>query len=87
MVTGRREGSERQRFRISAQVWWVEGDLGVLELVKRGLGWSAIPEFLLHQPLKRGEVVVLEPDLSPATRWRWSCSGIAPARWGRRGAG
>ena len=62
MVTGRREGSERQRFRISAQVWWVEGDLGVLELVKRGLGWSAIPEFLLHQPLKRGEVVVLEPD-------------------------
>ncbi|MGL4251840.1 MAG: LysR family transcriptional regulator [Aeromonas sp.] len=62
MVTGRREGTERHRFRLSAQVWWVEGDLGVLELVKRGLGWSAIPAFLLHQPLARGEVVVLAPD-------------------------
>lgn len=62
MVTGRREGSERQRFRLSAQVWWVEGDLGVLELVKRGLGWAAIPAFLLHQPLARQEVVALKPD-------------------------
>ncbi|MGL5037797.1 MAG: LysR family transcriptional regulator [Aeromonas sp.] len=62
MVTGRREGSERQRFRLSAQVWWIEGDLGVLELVKRGLGWAAIPEFLIHQPLARKELVVLAPD-------------------------
>lgn len=62
MVTGRREGPERDRFRFSANVWWVEGDLGVLELVKRGLGWAAIPEFLLHQPLARGELVVLQPD-------------------------
>lgn len=62
MVTGRREGRERQRFRLSAQVWWIEGDLGVLELVKRGLGWAAVPQFLLQQPLARGEVVVLEPD-------------------------
>ena len=64
MVTGRREGSERQRFRISAQVWWVEGDLGVLELVKLGLGWAAVPEFLLHRPLARGELVVLKPDFT-----------------------
>lgn len=62
MVTGRREGSERQRFRLSAQVWWVEGDLGVLELVKRGLGWAAIPAFLIHQPLARNEVVILKSD-------------------------
>ncbi len=62
MVTGRREGTERHRFRLSAQVWWVEGDLGVLELVKLGLGWAAVPDFLLHRPLARGEVVVLKPD-------------------------
>lgn len=62
MVTGRREGTERHRFRLSAQVWWVEGDLGILELVKLGLGWAAIPDFLLHRPLARGEVVVLNPD-------------------------
>ena len=24
---------------------------------------------------------------SPRPSWSWSCSGIAPARWGRRGAG
>lgn len=63
LVTGRREGSERQRFRLSAQVWWVEGDLGVMELVKRGLGWAAIPAFLIQEPLARQEVVVLESDL------------------------
>lgn len=62
MVTGRREGTERHRFRLSAQVWWVEGDLGILELVKLGLGWAAVPEFLLHRPLARGELVVLKPD-------------------------
>lgn len=64
MVTGRREGTERHRFRLSAQVWWVEGDLGVLELVKLGLGWAAVPEFLLHRPLARGELVVLKPDFT-----------------------
>ena len=62
MVTGRREGTERHRFRLSPQVWWIEGDLGILELVKLGLGWAAIPDFLLHRPLARGEVVVLNPD-------------------------
>ncbi|MGL5812863.1 MAG: LysR family transcriptional regulator [Aeromonas sp.] len=62
MVTGRREGTERNRFRLSSQVWWVEGDLGILELVKLGLGWASVPDFLLHRPLARGEVVVLEPD-------------------------
>ncbi|BCK61794.1 LysR family transcriptional regulator [Aeromonas hydrophila] len=62
VATGRREGPERQRFRIASQVWWVEGDLGVLELVKRGLGWGVVPDFLLHRPLARGEVVVLKPD-------------------------
>lgn len=63
LVTGRGGGNERQRFRLSAQVWWVEGDLGVMELVKRGLGWAAIPAFLIQQPLARQEVVVLKSDL------------------------
>lgn len=66
MVTGRREGTERHRFRLSSQVWWVEGDLGILELVKLGLGWAAVPDFLLHRPLARGEVVILKPDFLPS---------------------
>lgn len=64
MVTGRREGTERHRFRLSPQVWWVEGDLGILELVKLGLGWASVPDFLLHRPLARGEVVILQPDFT-----------------------
>lgn len=66
MVTGRREGTERHRFRLSSRVWWVEGDLGVLELVKLGLGWAAVPDFLLHRPLARGELVILKPDFLPS---------------------
>lgn len=62
MVTGRRDGVERQRFRLGSQVWWVEGDLGVLELVKRGLGWASLPDFLLEEALARGELVRIEPD-------------------------
>ncbi|MDO2950260.1 LysR family transcriptional regulator [Aeromonas simiae] len=62
MVTGRREGAERQRFRLGSQVWWIEGDLGVLEMVKRGLGWASVPEFLLRDALARGEVVRLSAD-------------------------
>ena len=59
MVTGRRGGRERERFRFSPNVWWVEGDWAVLELVKRGLGWGSVPEYLLQGPLTRGEVVKL----------------------------
>jgi hypothetical protein len=29
-------------------VWWVEGDLGVLSW-PLGLGWAAVPDFLLHR--------------------------------------
>lgn len=59
MVTGRRGGVERERFRFSPNVWWVEGDGAVLELIKRGLGWGSVPEYLLQGPLTRGEVVKL----------------------------
>ena len=62
MVTGQRGGGERERFRFAPSVWWVEGDWGVLELIKRGLGWGSVPEYLLQGPLARGEVVVLPVD-------------------------
>lgn len=62
MVTGRRDGVERHRFRLGAQVWWIEGDLGVLEMVKRGIGWASIPDFLLGTALERNEVVQLVPE-------------------------
>lgn len=66
MVAARREGEIRHRFRLSPQVWWVEGDWAVLELVKRGLGWAAVPEFLLGSALAKGEVVQLEAECWPS---------------------
>mgnify|MGYP001170146854 CR=1 FL=1 len=59
MVTGRQPGAERERFRIATAIWWAEGDLSVLELVKRGLGWASVPALLLPEPLARGEVIRL----------------------------
>ncbi|ALP42120.1 LysR family transcriptional regulator [Aeromonas schubertii] len=61
MVTGRHDGQERQRFRVASRVWWAEGDMAVLELVRRGLGWASIPDVLVEGPLARGELVCLTP--------------------------
>lgn len=65
LVTGRQPGGERERFRLSTTIWWAEGDLSVLELVKRGLGWAAVPAFLLTDALARGEVVCLADGALP----------------------
>ena len=65
LVTGRQPGVERERFRLSTTIWWAEGDLSVLELVKRGLGWAAVPAFLLTDALARGEVVCLADAALP----------------------
>jgi DNA-binding transcriptional LysR family regulator len=59
LATGHGTGPERSRFRISTQVWWVEGDQAMLEIVKKGLGWASVPEVLLAAPLKNREVVRL----------------------------
>jgi DNA-binding transcriptional LysR family regulator len=65
LVTGRQPGVERERFRLSTTIWWAEGDLSVLELVKRGLGWASVPAFLLTDALARGEVVRLADAALP----------------------
>jgi len=54
-----------KRFRLSTTIWWAEGDLSVLELVKRGLGWASVPAFLLTDALARGEVVRLADAALP----------------------
>lgn len=66
MVTARHGGDARQKYRIAAEVWWAESDRAVLELVRSGLGWGAVPAFLLQDSLRRGDVVVLPVEL-PAT--------------------
>ena len=88
MVTARQPGTERERFRLSTAIWWVEGDLGVLELVKRGLGWATVPAFLLTEALAHGDVVCLPdeglppiPELSIELLWH-SARPLGPtAQW------
>lgn len=50
---------------IASKVWRVEGDLAILELVKRGHGWAMLPEFLAEGPLGAGEISRLQPDFIP----------------------
>jgi DNA-binding transcriptional LysR family regulator len=44
LVTDRQHGAEKQRGRLSADVWWLEGDMAVLAMVKQGVGWAWLPE-------------------------------------------
>ena len=85
LVTARQPGTERERFRLSTAIWWVEGDLSVLELVKRGLGWATVPAFLLTEALAHGDVVCLPdealppiPELSIELLWH-SARPLGPA--------
>lgn len=57
-------GSEPQHFDllIASSLWRVEGDLAILELIKRGHGWAMLPAFLAEGPLAAGEIVQLRPD-------------------------
>ena len=91
LVTARQPGTERERFRLSTAIWWVEGDLSVLELVKRGLGWATVPAFLLTEALAHGDVVCLPdealppiPELSIELLWH-SAHPLGPAaQWLRQ---
>lgn len=47
MVAVRSEGPEKQRLRIAAEVWWVESQWVILELVKHGIGWALVPDHII----------------------------------------
>lgn len=88
LATGHGTGPERTRFRVSAQVWWVEGDQAVLEIVKRGLGWAAVPDVLLAAPLRTHELVRLqttaqfpEPGLDLGLWWHRAHPLGRAGRW------
>ncbi|WP_018410156.1 LysR family transcriptional regulator [Methyloversatilis thermotolerans] len=67
-LTARGQGTEGQPFQVSSQVWWVEGDPAVLELVRRGHGWAMVPDFLARGPLARGEIVEIHCEEPLALR-------------------
>jgi DNA-binding transcriptional LysR family regulator len=43
MVATRTDSQEKMRLRVAADVWWVESQWVIVELVKRRLGWAFVP--------------------------------------------
>lgn len=66
MVTGRGESLEKQRGRLSSQVWWLEGDIAVLALVEQHLGWAWLPLHVLQPAMLQGKIKLLPISCEPA---------------------
>lgn len=43
MVATRTDSEEKMRLRVASDVWWVESQWVIVELVKRKLGWAFVP--------------------------------------------
>ncbi|ALZ75690.1 LysR family transcriptional regulator [Rheinheimera sp. F8] len=59
MVAGRGKSAEKQRGRLSGQVWWLEGDIAVLAMVEQGIGWAWLPAHVLEPRHLQGNMKVL----------------------------
>lgn len=94
LVTDRLQGVEKQRGRLAADVWWLEGDIAVLALVKQGLGWAWLPEPLAQTalaehptallPLYLKDTAGLPSSILPVQLELWRQRGKTPgpaARW------
>ncbi len=57
MVATRNDSEERARLRIAADVWWVESQWVIVELVQRNLGWAFVPEHVVARALGNGYLV------------------------------
>lgn len=61
MVATRNHSEEKARLRIASDVWWVESQWVIVELVQRKLGWAFVPEHVVASALDNGFLV--EPIL------------------------
>lgn len=57
MVATRNDSEEKVRLRVAADVWWVESQWVIVELVERNLGWAFVPEHVVADALARGRLV------------------------------
>lgn len=57
MVATRNHSEEKARLRIAADVWWVESQWVIVELVQRNLGWAFVPEHVVASALANGYLV------------------------------
>lgn len=57
MVATRNDSEEKVRLRVAADVWWVESQWVIVELVQRNLGWAFVPEHVVASALDNGYLV------------------------------
>lgn len=57
MIATRNDSQEKVRLRIAADVWWVESQWVIVELVQRNLGWAFVPEHVVASALNSGLLV------------------------------
>ena len=57
IVATRNDSKEKSRLRVAADVWWVESQWIIIELVQRNLGWALMPEHIVVDALKEGSLV------------------------------
>ena len=57
MVATRNHSDEKARLRVASDVWWVESQWAIVELVQRNLGWALVPEHVVASALDNGYLV------------------------------
>jgi len=57
MVSTRSHSEEKARLRVASDVWWVESQWVIVELLKCNLGWAFVPEHVVASALKNGYLV------------------------------
>ena len=85
LVTDRLQGVEKPRGRLAADVWWLEGDMAVLALVKQGLGWAWLPEPLAQTALAEHPTALLPLHLKDAAGLTSSILPVQLELWRQRG--
>jgi len=85
LVTDRQQGVEKQRGRLAADVWWLEGDMAVLELLKQGLGWAWLPQPLAQTALAEQPPAVVALHLQAAEEFVSSMLPVQLELWRQRG--
>lgn len=62
MVATRNHSDEKARLRVASDVWWVESQWVIVELVQRNLGWAFVPEHVVASALDNGYLVAPKLD-------------------------
>lgn len=57
MVATRNHSEEKARLRVAADVWWVESQWAIVDLLQRNLGWAFVPKHVIASGLDSGYLV------------------------------